>query len=242
MICLGGASQAFLALPAWAQENDPGFIRALGTDSASVENAYYLWATADNAPKDWLYSYGEGVFTLAKDFGLVLSFPNLVTLLPLGQSPLALAPTGLYLRLEPFHSGGWNSETAGVLSFQAGGAYGAANSTFRYIGSSWTAEALGGYKIGRFFLQGNYGFQGGIDPQALTQWQADTSLGFALGSNWYLQGEADFYSITAPFSDSSWSFLPQVAFQPGDWLFEFGESFSGDTPQGITEVLAARAF
>ncbi len=240
----------FLICLAWrplflqAQEADPGLIRALNTDSASVENAYYLWATVDNdsSPYHWLYLYGEGVFGLNKDWGIELDFPTLEDIDPLGTYPLGLGPVGLNLRYEAYRFGSWNSETAGVISFQAGGAYGPPNRTYRYIGSSWTLKVLAGYRVGKLFAQGNYAFQGGIDPQSLSMASANTSLGYGLGSNWYIQAEGNFYAVTAPFHDSSWTFVPQLAFQPGDWLFEFGEAFNDDNPTGTTEILAARTF
>jgi hypothetical protein len=240
------AGLTLLPLCALGEEGDPGLIRALETDSASVENAYYLWAVVDNdtAPYHYIYLYGEGVAALAKDWGLEVDFPNLDTWDPLGRYPLVLAPIGLYLRYEALHSGSWSSETGYVLSFQAGAAYEVPQKTFEYLGSSWSVKVLAGYKLGMWFAQGNYGFQGGIDPDSLTQFTANTGLGYSLGSNWYLQAEADFYDITAPSNavDSDWTFLPQVAFQPGDWLFELGEAFNDDHPQGLTEILAARTF
>lgn len=229
-----------------AEENDPGLIRAINTDSASVENAYYFWAAFDNntAPYHDFYLYGEGIATLAKDWGLEVDFPNLDTWYPLGQYPLVLGPIGLYLRYEALHSGSWSSETGYVLSIEAGGAYEVPQHTFYYLGSSWSVKVLAGYKLGNWFAQGNYAFQAGIDPNSLTQFTANTSLGYRLGSNWYLQAEADLYDITAPAPavDSGLTFLPQVAFQPGEWLFEVGEAFNDDHPQGMTEILAARTF
>src|SRR5262249_45102070 len=150
------------------------------------------------SPYRGVYLYGEGVFTLAKDLGLELDFPNLLTWYPLGKYPLALGPTGLYLRYEALHSGSWSSETAGSLSFQAGGAYAQPTGPFRYLGSSFTLKVLGGYRWGQVFVQGNYAYQGGIDPQSLTLFQANQSLGVALDKHWYLLGEADLYAVTAP--------------------------------------------
>ncbi|HEY5040207.1 MAG TPA: hypothetical protein VIJ93_14160, partial [bacterium] len=118
---------------------------------------------------------------------------------------------------------------------------GFSNDTFPSVGSSWSLKALGGYRVGRFFLQGNYGYQGGIDPNVTSQWQANTGLGYHLGSDWYIQAEADFTAITAPFSGSSWYFIPQIAFQPGEWLFELGESLN-KSPVGVTELMVARTF
>jgi hypothetical protein len=229
--------------PVFAQEDDPGLIRTLQTDSASVENAYYLESTFYNNSSSHrlFYLYGEGLFTLVKDWGLELDFPTLLTEEPLGQGPAVLGPIGLNLRWEFYHFGGWTSEEAGSFSIEGGGAYGISNSTFPWIASSWSVEALGGYRLGKFFLQGNYGYQGGIDSKVPAEWMANTGLGYSLGSNWYIQAEADFTAFAAPFNSSSWSFIPQLAFQPDEWLFELGESLN-QSPSGVTELMVARTF
>ncbi len=241
-IILWGA-QALLPSSSFAQEDDPGLIRALETDSPQVENTYYLEATYNNdsSSHHLFYSYGEGLFALVKDLGLEVDFPNLLTVEPLGQGSAGLGPIGVYLRYEFYHFGGWSSETAGAFSIEGGGAYGFSNTAFPWIGSSWSLEALGGYRVGKFFLQGNYCYQGGFDSNVPSEWMANTALGYRLGSDWYIQGEADFTAITTPFSNASWSFIPQIAFQPGEWLFELGESLN-ESPSGITELMVARTF
>jgi hypothetical protein len=241
-LALWGA-QAFLPCTLCAQEDDPGLIRAIQTDSASVDNTYYLLASFDNDTSNYhdIYLYGEGVIALGKNWGVEADLPVLEDWDPLGRYPAGLGPIGIYLRYEAYHFGGWSSETAGVFSVEGGGAYGAPNTTYRYIGSSWTVEALGGYKVGKLFAQGNYSFQGGIDTQVPSEFQANTSLGYSLGSNWYIQGEADFTATTSPFAKASWVFIPQIAFQPEEWLFEVGEALN-QTPAGVTEIMVARTF
>jgi len=236
-------TQAFPPSTLSAQENDPGIIRTLETDSPQIENSYYLLASFDNdpSPYHWLYLYGEALFILGQDWGLEVDFPNLTTQYPLGQEPVILSPIGLNLRYEFYHFGGWASETAGAFSIEAGGAYGIPNTTFPWLGSSWSVDILGGYRVGKFYLEGNYGYQGRIDPQVPNQWQANTGLGYHFSRDWYLQVEADLTAITAPFSNSSWSFIPQIAFQPDEWLFELGESFN-ESPAGVTELMVARTF
>ncbi len=226
---------------ALAQSDDPGLIRSLGTDSPQIETTYYLEASVNNdtSPHHALYLYGEGLFALGKDWAVEADVPNLVTVEPLGQYALGLMPVGVLLRYEACHFGGWNDETAGVFSVAAGGAYGFPNTTYHFIGSSWSLEALGGYRAGRAFLQADYGFQGGIDPQVQSQWQLNTDLGYRLTNEWYLQVEAD-CQASASFDNVSWSYIPQIAFQPGDWLFEFGEAL-GVAPMGYTEIMVARA-
>jgi hypothetical protein len=244
LICLAWwGAPALLPSTCFAQEDDPGLIRTLGTDSASVENAYYLETTFNNdsSSNRLFYLYGEGLFTLIKDLGLEVDFPTLLTEEPLGRGPAVLGPIGLNIRWEFYHFGGWTSEEAGAFSIEGGGDYGISNSTFPWIGSSWSLEALGGYRLGKFFLQGNYGYQGGIDPKVPSEWQADTGLGYSLGSNWYIQAEADFTDITAPYPNSSWTYIPQLAFQPDEWLFELGEALN-QSPGGVTELMVARTF
>ena len=235
--------QALSPCRSFGQEDDPGLIRTLGIDSAQVENTYYFEATFDNdsSSHHLFYLYGEGLFTLAKDLGLEADFPTLLTEEPLGQGPAVLGPVGLYLRDEFYHFGGWSSETAGAFSIEGGAAYGFSNKTFPWIGSSWSLEALGGYRVGRFFVQGNYCYEGGIDTHVPNEWMANTGLGYRFGSDWYIQGEADFKAFTGSFSGSSWSFIPQIAFQPGEWLFELGESLN-ESPAGVTELMVARTF
>jgi hypothetical protein len=244
LICMAlGGILVLLPTLSFEQEDDPGFIRAIETDSPAIENTYYLQATFNNdtSPYHGLYLYGEGLFSLSKDWGLEADFPTLLTRQPLGQVPLVLGPIGLFLRYEAWHFGGWNSETAGAFSIQAGGSYGVSNTTFRSVGSSWTLEALGGYRVGRLFLQAEYGYQGGIDPKVSSEWQLNNALGYRLGGDWYAQVESDFTAVTSPKSDVSWSVMPQIAFQPGEWLFEWGESI-GSSPAGFTELMVARTF
>ena len=232
----------FLSGRAFAQE-DPGLIRALQTDSAHVENSYYILASFQNdtTPYHWVYLYGEGLFVLGKDLGLEADFPLLDTWEPLGTQPVVLGPIGLNLRYEFYHFGGWSSETAGAFALSGGAAYGIANKDFPWIGSSWTLEVLGGYRIGKFFLQGNYGFQGRIDPQVSSIWSANTALGYHFLPDWYLQTEADLSDTLEDFGGATWTFIPQIAFQPDEWLFEFGECFNV-SPVGITEIMIARTF
>lgn len=225
---------------AFAQSDDPGFIGALGIEDPSVSNSYYFETSFDNdfSRRHWVYFYGEDILQLSKDWGVVTQFPNLETRYPLGQFPLLLEPVGIFARYVAWHFGGWNDETAGAFSLQAGGSYGFHNTSAPWIGSSWTLEAIGGYRMGRVFLQADYEYQGAIDPQVRSQWQFNQSLGYRLTTEWFVQVEADI-SATASFDDVSWTYTPQIAFQPGDWLFEFGEDI--EAPAGYTEIMVARA-
>jgi hypothetical protein len=236
---------ALFALPvlSFAQEEDPGLIRALNTDSPTIENTFYLGTSFDNNAANYhdVYLYGEGLLDLGNRWGIEVDFPNLYTWDPLGKYPAFLEPIGVFARYEAWRTGGWNTETAGAFSIEAGGSYGFPSRIIRSIGSSWTINALGGYRVGRFFLLADYSFQGGIDPNVPSFLQLNNSLGCRLGGDVYLQAESNLNIITAPTSDSSWAFVPQIAFQPGEWLFEFGESF-GESPSAFTQVMVARAF
>ncbi len=243
LLTVYGLTQFFLPSVLSAQENDPGILRALETDSPQIENTYYLEGSSNNdtSAHHWLYLYGEALFALGGDWGLEVDFPNLDTQYPLRGAPLILAPIGLNLRYEFYHFGSWSSETAGAFSIEGGGAYGFPNSGFPWIGSSWSAEILAGYRMGKFYGEGNYGYEGGIDAHVPSQWQANTALGYHLSRDWYVQVEADLTAVTAPASNSSWSFIPQIAFQPGEWLFELGEALN-ESPAGVTELMVARTF
>ncbi|HEV2355504.1 MAG TPA: hypothetical protein VGR89_14745, partial [Puia sp.] len=102
-----------------------------------------------------------------------------------------------------------------------------------------TLEAIGGYRIGRVFAQADYAYQGAIDPQVQSQWQFNQSLGYRLTNQWYVQVEADI-SASPAFGNVSWTYTPQIAFQPGDWLFELGEVV-GEGSAGYTEIMVAPA-
>ena len=220
----------------WAESEDPGLIRALWTDSAPLENSYYFLTWIDNEDPFLreVYFYGQGQAALAQEWGIVLDFPTLTTGKPLG-------PIGLFVRYEAAHFGGWNDETAGAFSLQAGGSYGFPDKSFPSIGSSWAVKALGGYRFGRVFLQGDCGYQGGIDPHVRSRVQANFGLGYHFTTEWFFQVESDFSAITSPASGTTWSIVPQVAFQPGDWLLEFGEAM-GTSPSGFSELMIARVF
>jgi hypothetical protein len=238
-----GAALFLLPSVLLAQENDPGILRTLEIDSPQIENTYYLEASSDNdtSTHHWAYLYGEALVALGGDWGIEVDLPNLETQYPLGQKSVGLDAVGLNLRYEFYYFGGWTSETAGAFSIEAGGAYGFPNSTYPWIGSSWSVEILGGYRIGKFYAEGNYGYQGAIDAHVASQWQANTGLGYHLSRDWYIQMEADFAATTTAPTTSTWSYIPQIAFQPGEWLFELGEALN-ETPAGVTELMVARTF
>ena len=54
-----------------------------------------------------------------------------------------------------------------------------------------------------------------------------------------VQPVADFSADAGPSGDTSFIFIPQIAFQPGDWLFEWGEAFYGSSV--YTDLMVARA-
>ncbi len=226
-------------------DEDPsrGMIRSLNIDSASVQNTYYLSGSVDNdtSAGHYLYLYGEGHFALEKDWGLEVDFPNLIARQPLGQGPAAIESMGLNLRYVMDQFGTSDSDEAGVLSIEAGGEYAFPDSRFKFLSGSLTPELLGGYRFGKWFIQGNYGFNELVDKPSRNNLFLNTGLGYTLSPEWFLQVESN---STLFLNDSSlgsdWTIVPQVAFQTGDWLFEFGEELNGST-SGTTDFMVARA-
>jgi hypothetical protein len=235
---------------AFADDDDPsrGMIRTINIDGAAVQNTYYLEASMDNntSPGHYLYLYGEVILALDKDWGLVVEFPNILARQPLGQGPSALGPVGLSLKYVFYQFGTSDSETAGVFAAQAGGAFVIPNSRFPFMNGSLTPEVLGGFRLGKWFLQANYGYNEMPDHPNLNNLSLDTSLSYSLNSDWFLQCEGNFTDNT--FLDngargSQMTLVPQIAFQTGDWLFEFGEEFElNASTSATTDLLVARAF
>lgn len=221
-------------------------IRTINIDGASVQNIYYLSAYMDNntSPGHYLYLYGEGLLALDKDWGLVVNFPDILARQPLGQGPSALGPVGVSLRYVFYQFGTSDSETAGVFSAQAGGAFVIPNSKFQFLSGSLTPQVLGGFRLGKWFLQGNYGYNAMVDHPDVNNLFLNTSLGYTLNPEWFLQIEGNFIDNTIlddGTRGSQWTLVPQVAFQTGDWLFELGEEIE-DSSLDSTELLIARAF
>jgi hypothetical protein len=151
---------------------------------------------------------------------------------------------GLDLRYCFYQFGAEDTRDAGVFSLQAGGAYVFPNSSFRRLDSSLGLEALGGYRLDNAFIQGNYGFNDAADSNGVSDWFANTSLGYALTFSWFIQFEGDFSQSAASngvHPPGQWTWIPQIGFQTGDWLFEAGEELNNN-PVSTTDLLIARAF
>ncbi len=227
-----------------SDEGDPsrGMAHSLNIDEAWVENAVYVFAFMDNdfSAGHSLDLEGEGVAAFTKDFGADLAFPQVLLEQPLGQGAAALGPIELDLRYVFSQSGTAESPAAGVFSLQAGGAYWATpNSRFGGLGSTFSAAVLGAFRSGRVFVQGSYGYEAALDPNASSQWVANTAVGTALDSHWVAQLEGDFVTNTE-LEDGSrgnlWVFVPEVGYQAGDWFLELGEQIPA-SQSGTTSVL-----
>lgn len=235
---------ALLTAPVLAQENAT-FFRSLWTESPTVENTYYFQAAVNNDFSPWrgIYFYGGGSVALGKDWGLDFDFPTIYTLHPFGQEPAVLGPIGLFARYCFARYGEWTGPEEGVFSVEAGGSYGVASTLFPFFGSSLSAEVLGAWRWGRVYLQGNLGYNAGLDPQVEDELFVNTVVGWRMDHEWYLQADGTLSILTTgAFQGTSKYLVPQVAFQPGDWLFTLGEAFRVDSSTVYTEFQVARAF
>jgi hypothetical protein len=158
-----GESHSFSQATRADQDGDDlsrGMEESINVDESWIENSLFLFAFAENdLSKGHSFNLeGEWSLPFDHDFGMELEFPQVLAFQPLGHGPAALGPIGLNLRYVYYQFGTDESSTAGVFSLQAGGAYWAtADDRFPGVGSSLTAEALGGFRFGRVFLQGVYG-------------------------------------------------------------------------------------
>ncbi len=210
----------------------PTLTRAINIDEASIVNSVYVVGSVDND-----FSLGhqivlscEGIIRLERDWGLDLSFPQALLLDPLGQGSAALGPIGAGLRYCFAKFKNPNGNSAGVFSLEAQGFYWATpNSRFSGVGSDYVLTGLMGVRVGRFYVQGNYGYEGAFDQNFQPDWFAFSSLGYALGAHWALQVEADYTGAVIPDNggiDSEWALVPQLGFKTDGWLIEVGESFN----------------
>jgi len=237
---------SFLALIAPCQslaDDDPsrGMLRSLNIDNPAVQNTYYLSASVNNdmSAGHYYYLYGEGLFALGKDWGLEADLPEIIGRQPLGQGPAAFESVGLDLRYVAYQFGTSDSDEAGVFSIQAGGDYAFPDARFKFLSGSLTPELLGGYRSGKWFIQGNYGFNEMVDRESGNNLFANTGLGYSLSGDWFLQVEANYTDfLNDPKLGTQWIFVPQVAFVTGDWLFELGEELN-ESNAGTTDLLIA---
>jgi hypothetical protein len=224
-----------------------GMAESINVDEAWIENNLFFFVFADNdfSAGHSLNFVGELAHLFDHNFGMELEFPQVFTLQPLGQAPAALGPIGLNLRYVYYQFGTEKSLDAGVFSVAAGGAYWATpDSRFPALGSSLTAEALAGWRHGRVFLQGNYGYSVNLNQNAFSGWMANTALGVNAGSQWVIQMEADYSSNAALDADdgisgNQWVIIPQVGFKAGELFFELGEQMNASR-SGTTVLLIER--
>jgi len=226
----------------------PTLTRAINIDEASVNNSVYVTGSIDNS-----FSQGhsinlqaEGIIRLDRDWGLDLSFPQILFQEPLGQTSAALGPIGAGLRyvFAKFRNRG--ADTAGVFSLEAQGFYWATpNDRYSGVGSSYTLQGLAGIRFGRVYLQGNYGYSGAFDQDFQNNFFAFSSLGYALAAHWALQVEADYTGNILPDSaglESEWMLVPQLGFKTDGWLVGVGEAFNPSQTGSSTDFIVEKDF
>lgn len=217
------------ALPLWADDggDQPTITRAINIDEASVASVYYVTGSIPNgASAGGLISLsGEGMFQLSKDWGMDVSLPAVLIDEPLFQGPAVLAPIGAGPRwvFEKFHSE--NGKVGGLFSVEGQAFYWATpdpDDRFPGVASNYIFQLLGAVRVGRAYLQGNYGYDGAFNSSFTAEWFAFTSLGYALTSHWCVQMEGDYTRPVNAGAVNQLTFVPQVGFKDGGWLFELG--------------------
>ncbi len=210
---------------------DLGMSRSLGIEEAWVENSAYLTAGLDDdtSAGNTLGLAGEAEFAFNPSLGGEVDFPGVVMRQPLGAAPSTLAPLALGLRAVALRFGDDASPQAGLLSLEAEGSYWIKPQTaaFPDLGSALTAEGMAGWRWGRVFAQGEYGYNSALGGQGSPGWFANTSLGFRAGL-FRPQVEADFAG-QAPADDApaaQCTLVPQLGLDAGDWYWEAGEGFT----------------
>lgn len=227
---------------AWADgtassEEPSSMTRAINIDEAGVGNFYYVVGSIDNsdAPGSLINLQGEGLLKLDPNWALDVVFPDVVLQKPLGKGPAALGPLGGGPRwvFERFRSPDGGS--SGVFSLEAQ-AFGWATPDNRFQeDGSYSLQALGAFRLGRIYLQGNYGYNGAFDSNFTPNWFAFTALGVALGAHWAIQVEGDFTDTILPNNggmSSQWTWVPQLGFKTDGWLLEAGLGL----PAGVSDT------
>jgi hypothetical protein len=214
--------------PNSSPEEPPTITRAINIDEAGLSNLYYVVGSVDNrfAQGGLMNLSGEALLQLSNDWGLDLVIPDVVIQEPLGQGPAAMGPLGGGPRwvFGRFHAP--KGEAGGVFSLEAQAFdWATPDSRFPGLASSYTIQALGALRVGRVYLQGNYGYNGAFDSGFTPCWSAFTALGYALGAHWALQVEGDFTDTILPSGggmSGQWVLVPQLGFKDGGWLIEVG--------------------
>lgn len=234
------------ASPTQGEEEPPTITRPINIDEATVTSAYYVTGSIDNAFAQGhsINLQGEGLFQLGRDWGLDVTFPQVFLQEP--QGPAALGPLGGGPRwvFERFHSP--DGEAGGIFSLEAQGFYWATpDDRFPGVASSYSLQALGAFRLGRTYLQGNYGYNGAFDANFTPNWFAFSALGYALSPHWDIQVEGDFTDSLPPNNggtSSQWVLVPQVGFKTDGWLFEVGLAFTVDQPGTATDFVLEHNF
>lgn len=241
---------AFSAVTPGCAENNPDqptMTRAINLDEPNVNDALYLVGSIDNdaAAGNLIDLQGEGVFHLAKDWGIEVDFPDVLLQEPVGQNPIALGPIGAGLRyiFERFRTE--DGQKAGSFAVEAQGGWAIPTNSFveTVPGSSWGLEALGAFRVGRVYLQGNYGYNGAFDNNYIDNWYAFNALGYALNRQWDIQVEAD-WTDNVPSnggSSSQWVLVPQIGFKTDGWLLEVGLGFNPTQAGTTTDFIIDKA-
>jgi hypothetical protein len=241
-IVLGPAALQANAQDAAASQESPEMTRPINIDFAGLGNFYYLTGSFNNSNTAGGSAEleGEALLKLDRDWGLDLVFPIAYLQEPIGQGPAALGPLGggprfIFARFRDEDGG-----AQGVFSVQAQ-AFGWATPDDRFDGDgSYSLTALGAVRIGRTYLQGNYGYNGAFDSNFTPSFFASNALGYALNGQWNVQVEADWTEDLLPDNggtSSEWVLVPQIGFQTDGWLFEAGLGFTLDQAGTTTDFL-----
>ncbi len=231
-----------------SEADRPTMTRAINIDEASVDSAVYVTGSIDNdfSQGHTIDLEGEGLFRLDQDWGLDVTFPQVLLQQPLGQGPAALGPLGAGLRYVFQRVKTEDGQVGGIFSLEAQGFYWATpDNQFPGTGSGYTLQGLGALRVGRVYLQGNYGYNGAFDQMVTPSWFANSSLGYALGAHWALQVEADYTGQVLPGNGGlagQWTLVPQIGFKTDGWLWEVGEAFNPSQAGTATDLIIERNF
>jgi hypothetical protein len=236
-------AQDSMEISSTPSQDRPTLTRAINIDEASVSSSIYVSGSIENnfSQGHQISLEGEGIFRLARDWGLDVVFPQVTLDDPIGQGAAMLGPIGGGFRYVFARFRNRMADSAGVFSLEAQGFYWATpNSQFPGEGSNYVLQGLAGMRFGHWTVQGNYGYNGAIDQAYQPNWFAFSSLGYALAAHWALQIEADYTGDVLPSDgglDSQWVLVPQLGFKTDGWLFEAGEAFNPSQAGSSTDFI-----
>jgi hypothetical protein len=226
-----------------------GSQRSLNIEEPWQETSAYLSFNFDNnaAPGHEVEFGLENVIALNKDWGGEIDFPGLLLQQPVGRGQSSLGPIGFGLKYVLGRSGTAKSGMGWVGSLELfGQAWPTPNQAFLDTGSSVQLEAMEAFRLGRWVLEGQYGYtQALVQSQALDGWSANTSLGYVGLGHWFPQVEVDFNS-QASLQDGSlgpqWLMIPELGFQAGKYFVELGLQLTAAQPGSQTLLLIEREY